>query len=136
MWVQALMVFGFVLFFALLFGTLVLMRWFRHKETLAMIEQGMRPAHLVQPRNGKRPLAWGIALLAFGTALMCGGVALASGSGWGPGNMIGPAVPLIVPGLIALALGVAFIVIYLIFRTPSSEERSLEPWEVDERDRM
>ena len=28
---------GFVFFFAMLFGTLLLIRWFRHRERLAMI---------------------------------------------------------------------------------------------------
>ena len=126
-WVEGLMVCAFVVFFALFFGTLVLMRWFRHKETLAMIEQGIVPEKMTRTRNSKNVLAWGIALTAFGMALMCGGLAVASESGWGAGDLIGPATPLIVPGLIALALGVAFVIIYLILR-PRAEEHTREPW--------
>jgi len=124
---------GFLGFFVLLFGTLALMRWFRHKERLAMIEQGLMPADAVRVRNGKGALAWGIGITAFGLALTCGLLPL----GWRVGSArpltsIGPS---LLPGLVVLFMGLALIIIYFVTRpAPADEslEEALLPSELDE----
>lgn len=109
-------------FFTLLFGTLVLVRWFRYRENLALIERGLTPADMTKARNGngKGLLAWGIAIIAFGLALMCG---LASFSGLPmlyAGDPTGIMFPIVVmfamPGLLVLSIGIALVIIYYVTR--------------------
>lgn len=111
---------GFLGFFVLLFGTLALMRWFRHKERLAMIEQGLMPADAVKIRNGKGTLAWGIGITAFGLALMCGLLLL----GWrvGSARPLTSIGPILLPGLVVLFMGVALIIIYFATRPATDHE--------------
>jgi hypothetical protein len=109
---------GLLVFFVLLFGTLALMRWFRHKERLAMIERGLMPADAVKPRNGKATLAWGIGITAFGLAVLCGMLPL----GWRTSRGFLNYGPLLLPGLIVLFMGVALIIIHFVTRPMSTEE--------------
>lgn len=126
---------GFLGFFILLFGTLALMRWFQHKERLAMIEQGMMPADSGTPRNGKTTLAWGIGITAFGLALLCG--LLPFSFLWAQdGNFQGM---LLLPGLIILFMGTALMIIYLVTRPAPvvevpAEEIALPRLEIGEPD--
>ena len=109
---------GLLVFFVLLFGTLALMRWFRHKERLAMIEQGMMPADTAKPHNGKATLAWGIGITAFGLAVLCGMLPL----GWRAGRGFLDSGPVLLPGLIVLFMGVALIIIHFATRPTSNDE--------------
>lgn len=124
---------GFLGFFVLLFGTLALTRWFRHKERLAMIEQGLMPADAVKPRNGKATLAWGIGITAFGLALLCGLLPL--GSRPGSARPLASIGLFLLPGLIVLFMGLALVIIYFVTRpAPADEppEEVLVPAELDE----
>jgi hypothetical protein len=109
---------GLLGFFVLLFGTLALMRWFRHKERLAMIERGIMPVDAIKPRNGKATLAWGIGITAFGLAVLCGMLPL----GWRAGRGFSSYGPLLLPGLIVLFMGVALIIIHFVTRPTSNAE--------------
>lgn len=127
---------GFIGFFVLLFGTLALMRWFRYKETLAMIERGLMPDDVVKKRNGKGSLVWGIAITAFGLALI-GSVWLlaAARAGRDGGDSTSFVAPLMLPGLVVLFMGIALIIIYLVTRPePAAEplEETLSPVEPGE----
>jgi len=119
---------GVVIFFALLFGTLLLMRWFRHKERMAMIEQGLMPVDAVEavkPRNGKATLAWGIGITALGLAVLCAtlwlGVARVGSTG-----SIAPVGPLMLPGLFILFMGIALITIHFATRPAPETETPAE----------
>ncbi|UCC62084.1 MAG: hypothetical protein JSV36_15030 [Anaerolineae bacterium] len=117
---------GFVLFFALLFGMLLLMRWFSHKEQLAMIEQGLIPADAARLRNGKATLAWGVGVSAFGLVLL-GGLAplgfLLTASRAGSTRAMA-FWPVLLPGLVVLFMGLALIIIYFVTRPAPDEERA------------
>jgi hypothetical protein len=123
---------GFVSFFVLLFGTLVLMRWFRHKETLAMIQQGMVPPDVGKKNNnGKGMLIWGVGIAFFGLALL-GTLAILGGfltrmpvadSGGGVYFAVLP----LVPGLVVLFLGIALVIVYVITRPGPAAEREQTP---------
>jgi hypothetical protein len=127
---------GFLGFFALLFGTLVLTRWFRHKETMAMIERGLEPNNLVRKRNGKGTSTWGIVITAFGLALICGALPLVyERPGHGPDDFFSSMGPVMLPGLIVLFMGVALIIIYFVNRpepTTAPLEDTLPPVEPGE----
>lgn len=126
---------GFLGFFVLLFGTLALMRWFRHKERLAMIEQGLMPADAVKVRNGKGALAWGIGITAFGLALLCGLLPLSWSRAVGSADPLASIGPILLPGLVILFMGLALIIIYFVTRpAPADEslEEALLPSELDE----
>jgi sugar phosphate permease len=119
---------GFVGFFVLLFGTLLLMRWFRHKERLAMIQQGLLPADAARPRNGKGALVWGIGITAFGLALSLG---LLPFSFLRATNGVYRGVFLL-PGLLVLFMGVALLIIYFATRpTPAGEPPAGTPLPVE-----
>ena len=119
---------GLVLFFALLFGTLLLMRWFSYREQLAMIEQGLIPADAARPRNSKATLAWGIGVSAFGLVLL-GGLAplgfLLTASRAGSTRAMA-FWPVLLPGLVVLFMGLALIIIYVVTRPAPEEERAGE----------
>jgi hypothetical protein len=122
---------GFVALFALGFGTLVLMRWFRHKETLVMIQQGMVPPELMKKQNGKGMLVWGIGIAFFGLALL-GALAmlaffigLPTAESGGGGAIFG--VLWLVPGLVILFLGIALIIVYVVTRPAPAAESGKAP---------
>jgi len=123
---------GFMSFFVLLFGTLLLLRWFRHKETLAMIERGLLPASAARPRrNGKATLAWGIGITVFGLALLGGSWPFSFL--WATDGIYRGA--LLLPGLIVLFIGVALLIVYFATRPePAGEplQAALPPAEADE----
>jgi len=126
---------GLIGFFVLLFGTLALMRWFRHKERMVMIQQGLMPADAVKPRDGKASLAWGIGITAFGLALLCGLAPLLLGRRAGSTGSLASIVPGLLPGLIVLFMGLALIIIYFVTRpTPDAEqlEEDLPPAGLDD----
>jgi hypothetical protein len=122
---------GFLGFFTLLFGTLVLIRWIRYRETLAMVERGLTPAEVPKARNGngKGTLVWGIIVTAVGLALMCGFLAWFSVPMLTMGTMtmgdlssVAIAGMLATPGLMVIFIGVALIIIYFVTRPEPTAE--------------
>jgi len=126
---------GFVGFFTLLFAMLALMRWLRHRETMAMIERGIVPPYVHRRRNGKGLLVWGIGVMAFGLVFIAGLLLLrpARISSTAPGQpeMIVPAIYIVFPGLVVLFTGAVLLLIYLIARPRQAERSPLEtpPWD-------
>jgi hypothetical protein len=126
-------------FLVAIFGTIVLVRWFKHREILAMVEKGLLPAQYAQymnasrGRGGRGLLGWGIALVMLGLALMIGlwpigftraGVENPYPLGFGPWMLT---------GLIPLFIGLALLIIYFLTRkeeTPAPEMTSVEESEI------
>jgi len=107
-----------------IFGTIVLMRWFKHREILTLAEKGLLPrqyAQYVRASRGRGLLGWGIALVALGLALMIGL--------WPIGFVIETTYPLyfgpwMLVGLIPLFIGLALLITYFLTRkeeTPAPE---------------
>jgi hypothetical protein len=126
-------------FLVAIFGTIVLVRWFKHREILAMVEKGLLPAQYAQymnasrGRGGRGLLGWGIALVMLGLALMIGlwpigftraGVENPYPLGFGPWMLT---------GLIPLFIGLALLIIYFLTRkeeTLAPEMTSVEESEI------
>jgi hypothetical protein len=126
-------------FLVAIFGTIVLVRWFKHREILAMVEKGLLPAQYAQymsasrGRGGRGLLGWGIALVMLGLALMIGlwpigfmraGVENPYPLGFGPWMLA---------GLIPLFIGLALLIIYFLTRkeeTLAPEMTSVEEGEI------
>jgi hypothetical protein len=126
-------------FLVAIFGTIVLVRWFKHREILAMVEKGLLPAQYAQymnasrGRGGRGLLGWGIALVMLGLALMIGlwpigftraGVENPYPLGFGPWMLT---------GLIPLFIGLALLIIYFLTRkeeTSAPEMTSVEESEI------
>ncbi len=117
-------------FLVAIFGTIVLVRWFKHREILAMVEKGLLPAQYAQymnasrGRGGRGLLGWGIALTMLGLALMIGlwpigftraGVENPYPLGFGPWMLT---------GLIPLFIGLALLITYFLTR---NNEKTLQP---------
>jgi hypothetical protein len=105
-----------------IFGTIVMLRWFKHREILAVVEKGLLPAPYAQPGRapiGRGLLGWGIGLAMLGLALIIGlwplGFTRLAGAArvspyplrFGPWMLI---------GLIPLFLGLALLIIYFVAR--------------------
>lgn len=125
---------GFVAFFTLLFGFLALMRWFRHKEALAMIERGMASPPAAKKRNGRSILVVGVGILVFGV-LVLGGLLLLGVMVWSSVGRAGASSPtgfplalLTLPGLLILFIGIALVIVYVLTRPT----RNGEPPEVEQ----
>ena len=123
----AFMCTGFVLFFALLFGFLALQRWLRHRETMAMIQQGMTPPPETRRRNGngKTLLLWGIGIATFGLIMMA-----ALGAAWmlmlrGQSTSVNISFPLLaLPGLAVLFMGGAVLLVYVFLKPVRGDNAS------------
>lgn len=113
---------GSIAFFALIFGTIVLLRWFKHREILALAEKGLLPEQYAQyisashGRGGRGLLGWGIALAMLGLALMIGlwpigFVERTFPLGFGPWMLF---------GLIPLFIGLALLITYFMTREKES----------------
>ena len=68
---------GSSIFFVLIFGTIVLLRWFQHREVLAMAEKGLLPEQVAKYARASRSqgrgfLVWGLVLAGLGLALILG----------------------------------------------------------------
>jgi len=129
-------------FLVAIFGTIVLVRWFKHREILAMVEKGLLPAQYAQymsasrGRGGRGLLGWGIALVMLGLALMIGlwpigfvGRPGPEHGSWYPLNFG----PWMLVGLIPLFIGLALLIIYFLTRkeeTPAPEMASVEEGEI------
>jgi hypothetical protein len=109
-----------LMFFVIIFGFVLALRYINYRETLALAEKG-----LVRPNGGdsKGALRWGIVITAIGLALCIGlwplGL-LGSGSrfplGLGPWLLI---------GLLPMFFGLALILIYALTREPKKPETKL-----------
>ena len=108
-----------------IFGTIVLTRWFKHREILAMVEKGLLPEQGLLPkqytryvrasrgRGGRGLLGWGVALAMLGLALMIGL--------WPIGFAAAESYPLhfgpwMLVGLIPLFIGLALLITYFVTR--------------------
>jgi len=129
-----------IAFLVAIFGTVVLMRWFKHREILALAEKGLLPAQYAQymsASRGRGLLGWGIALVALGLALMIGlwPIGFVTRPG---GHAEGPPYPLyfgpwMLGGLIPLFIGLALLITYFVTRKEEAsapEAASVEEAEV------
>jgi len=107
---------GFLGFFVLIFGTIALFRWFRHREILKLAEKGLLPEqyakYISASHQSRGSLSWGIAMVALGLALMLGlwPIGAIYGGypfGFGPWMLV---------GLIPLFLGLALLIMYVLVR--------------------
>jgi hypothetical protein len=115
-------------FLVAIFGTIVVLRWFKHREIMAMVEKGVLPEQYARySRASTRPqgrglMGWGIALAALGLALMVGlwplgfaraGMRVPYPLGFGPWMLM---------GLIPLFIGVALLIIFYLTRKEEKDE--------------
>jgi hypothetical protein len=112
---------GFSVFFVLIFGTIVLLRWFRHKEVLAMAEKGLLPdqyaKYLKAPRQrGRGVLVWGLVLAGLGLALVVGLLPVAITNVYMS--------PLLLLGLIPLFIGLGLLIVYFVMRKEDEAEET------------
>jgi hypothetical protein len=112
---------GFVAFFILIFGTIALLRWFRHKEVLAMAEKGLLPdqyaKYLKAPRHrGRGFLVWGLVLAGLGLALVAGLLAVAINNVYMS--------PMLLLGLMPLFVGLGLLIVYVVTRKEEKAESS------------
>ena len=126
-------------FLIAIFGTIVLVRWFKHREILAMVEKGLLPAQYAQyvsasrGRGGRGLLGWGIALVALGLALVIGLWPL----GFTRAGVENPYPlrfgPWMLGGLVPLFIGLALLITYFLTRKeepPTPEAPSVEEGEI------
>jgi hypothetical protein len=104
---------GFLSFFAIVFGTLIVVRWFRHKELVAMAEKGLLPEQFtgktaVRARGGRGFLVWGAVLTGLGIALLLGLLPIAV-------TYVDDS-PLLILGLVPLCLGLGLLIVYFVTR--------------------
>jgi len=117
-------------FLGAIFGTIVLVRWFKHREIMTLAEKGLLPeqyARYMSASRGRGLLGWGIALTMLGLALMIGlwpiGFVERPGpehGSWYPLNFG----PWMLGGLIPLFIGLALLITYFLTR---NNEKTLEP---------
>jgi hypothetical protein len=110
---------GFVAFFVLIFGTIALLRWFQHKEVLAMAEKGLLPdqyaKYLKAPRSrGRGFLVWGLVLAGLGLALVLGLLPVAINNVYMS--------PLLLLGLMPLFVGLGLLIVYFVTRKENKAE--------------
>ncbi len=118
-----------IAFLAAIFGTIVLLRWFKHREIMALAEKGLLPEQYTGYKSaarGRGLLGWGIALAALGLALLIGLYPI--GFVGRPGPEHGSWYPLnfgpwMLGGLIPLFIGLALLITYFLTR---NNEKSLE----------
>jgi hypothetical protein len=104
------------------FGTIVMLRWFKHREILAMVDKGLLPTPYAQPgraSRGRGLLGWGVGLAMLGLALMIGlwplGFARLAGAA-GRGQYPLQFGPWMLIGLIPLFIGLALLILYFLAR--------------------
>jgi hypothetical protein len=122
---------------ALVIGVVVIvMRWFNHRERLAMIERGLVPPGAPAPgvpggirsarRTGKGLLIGGIGLAVLGLALLCAALFLALPMLTGLSSSVGPSSLGVthLPGLLVLFMGIALLIVYLIAQPTTDRPRA------------
>jgi len=122
-------------FLVAIFGTIVLMRWFKHREIMTLAEKGLLPeqyARYMGASRGRGLLGWGIALAMLGLALIIGLWPL----GFMRAGVENPYPlrfgPWMLTGLIPLFIGLALLITY--FLTRSEETSAPEAASVEESD--
>ncbi len=118
-------------FLVAIFGTIVLMRWFKHREIITLAEKGLLPKQYAQyvrasRGRGRGLLGWGIALAALGVALMIGL--------WPIGFVVKTTYPLyfgpwMLVGLIPLFIGLALLITYFLTRKEDASAPEAPPRE-------
>ncbi|MCP4537554.1 MAG: hypothetical protein GY832_10440 [Chloroflexi bacterium] len=124
-----------------IFATIIVTRYFKHREIMAMVEKGVLPEQYAQytsasrKQRGRGTMGWGIALAALGLALMAGLWPL------GFVGLGGNAYPLnfgpwMLVGLVPLFMGVALLIIYFVMRKEDAtmskaSEKLEEPFDDD-----
>lgn len=102
-------------FFTLVFGFIIILRWFRHREVMEQIQQGWVPGdHGPQAAHDRtlcRLLGWGLGLAALGLALMIGlyPYGFVAAEPW-PLHFG----PWMVLGLVPLFIGLALLITYYV----------------------
>ncbi len=112
-------------------GTIALLRWFRHREIMALAEKGLMPAQYAQyvrASRGRGLLGWGIALAALGLALMIGLYPI--------GFIVREPYPLyfgpwMLIGLIPLFIGLALLITHFLTRKEESPAPEAGPEEAE-----
>ena len=120
---------GFVGFFALLFGFIVVMRYLGYRETLALAEKGLVRPDRMRGGNGKDTLRWGIAIAAVGMAL-CVGLFPIGFIGGGSRFPLGFG-PWMLAGLLPMFFGLGLILIYVLTREDKKAEKDGESKQVE-----
>jgi hypothetical protein len=116
-----------IAFLIAIFGTIVILRWFRHREIVTLAEKGLLPgqyAQYVNASRGRGLLGWGIALAALGLALMIGLYPIGFVAETSYPLNFGP---WMLGGLIPLFIGLALLLTYFLTREkehPASGVRS------------
>ena len=115
-----------IAFLVAIFGTIVVLRWFKHREILAMVEKGLLPTPYAQPERapiGRGLMGWGVGLAMLGLALIIGlwplGFTRLAGA---PGRSQYPLHfgPWMLMGLIPLFIGLALLIFYFLARREQS----------------
>jgi hypothetical protein len=115
-----------IAFLVAIFGTIVILRWFRHREIVTLAEKGLLPAQYAQylrASRGRGLLGWGIALAALGLALMIGLYPTGFVAETQYPLYLGP---WMLGGLIPLFIGLALLLTYFLTREkepPAAEAR-------------
>jgi len=105
-----------IAFLVAILGTIVILRWFRHREIVALAEKELLPAqyaHYVNASRGRGLLGWGIALAALGLALMIGLYPIGFVTDTSYPLNFGP---WMLGGLIPLFIGLALLITYVVTR--------------------
>lgn len=119
---------GFLSFFAIIFGTLIVVRWFRHKELVAMAEKGLLPEQFAgkgagRARGSRGFLVWGAVLTGLGIALFLGLLPVAV-------TYVDDS-PLLILGLVPLCLGLGLLIVYFVTRKEDKTAGREAPEEAD-----
>ncbi|MBN1266095.1 MAG: hypothetical protein JXA25_11420 [Anaerolineales bacterium] len=110
---------GGLVAFLIVFGLIAFLRYLRHKEIIALAEQGLPyPKHI---NNGKDMLRWGISIVAIGLALLAGAFPLAIQNAW--------ALTLI--GLIPVFFGLALLLVYVLTQMDGEDGEELKEESID-----
>lgn len=142
---------GANLFFASILGFFGFLRYLKHKETVALAENGiLQSAPDPQPLSNPRRVRWGIILMALGMALCIGLYPI----GWiaMPGELPLNLGPWMLAGLVPFFFGMALLVIHYLpslqsvvgngvqrvldnadtYQSPAKDARPAEKWEQKE----
>ncbi len=102
-------------FVVAVFGTIVLLRWFRHREIMTLAEKGLLPAQYLRAPRGRGMLGWGVALAMLGLALTIGLWPMGLSDAVVDHYPLGFG-PWMLAGLIPLFIGLGLLIIYFITR--------------------
>lgn len=128
----------FILIVFVIGVVVIVMRWFRHRERLAMIERGLippdAPAGKPVKRKSRGLLIGGLSLAVLGLALLCAALFLALPVLTGLSSSVGlSSIGLAhLPGLLVLFMGIALLIVYLASRPTIDPPRVEEHLHVEE----